>query len=426
MNAVGISPVIDSCTLIYVEVDENSNKVWKGQVLAGGLFIAEWGRVGSKLQSKTYQFGSISLAQSKFARTKRQKLRKGYTEAQIINKSGKTQVNVKPENLDVIAAQQIEHGKDARAKQLIRYLVEVNIHEITSQTNIIYNAKTGDFSTPLGLITPNAIAEARNYLLQIANYQNQDDDITKSIINNYLRLIPQKLDSKINYKIFYSSREIQHQYEILNALTAAIEINHNSDRKNVFECSIKRVPGSTFAGRQIFRKIRQIYESTINKNHLAAKYKLRRLYEINIPSMTKAFDKKAAEIGNVKLHWHGTKASNLLSILKNGLVIPPADAIQCTGRMFGNGIYGSEQSTKALNYATNYWNNSGDNDQRVFMLLCDFALGREYHPKSRSGGFPAKGYDSTYIKAGTMSVINQESIVYTTEQVKIKYLCEFL
>ncbi len=425
MNAVATSPVIDSCTLIYVEVDENSNKVWKGQVLAGGLFIAEWGRVGSKLQSKTYQFGSISLAQSKFARTKRQKLRKGYTEAQIINKSGKTQVNVKPENLDVIAAQQIDHGKDARAKQLIRYLVEVNIHEITSQTSIIYNAKTGDFSTPLGLITSNAIAEAKNYLLQIANYQNQDNNLTKSIINNYLRLIPQKLDSKIDYKIFYSPKEIQHQYEILNALTAAIEINHNSNNKNVFECSIKRVPGSTFAGRQIFRKIRQIYESTINKNHLAAKYKLRRLYEINIPSMTKAFDKKAAEIGNVKLHWHGTKASNLLSILKNGLVIPPADAVQCTGRMFGNGIYGSEQSTKALNYATNYWNNSGDNDQRVFMLLCDFALGREYHPKSRSGGFPAKGYDSTYIKAGTMSVINQESIVYTTEQVKIKYLCEF-
>ena len=91
------------------------------------------------------------------------------------------------------------------------------------------------------------------------------------------------------------------------------------------------------------------------------------------------------KIGNVKQHWHGTKASNLLSILKQGLIIPPADSVHCTGRMFGNGIYGSEQSTKALNYATNYWNASGDSNQRAFMLVCDFAMGREFRPQEVIG-----------------------------------------
>jgi poly [ADP-ribose] polymerase 2/3/4 len=143
--------------------------------------------------------------------------------------------------------------------------------------------------------------------------------------------------------------------------------------------------------------------------------------------MNQAFDKKATEIGNVKLHWHGTRASNLLSILKQGLIIPPVNAVQCTGRMFGNGIYGSEQSTKALNYATNYWNQSGDSHQRVYMLLCEFAMGKEYHIKNNhSGSLPMAGYDSTYVKPGFFNVINQESIVYDTAQVKIKYLCEFL
>ena len=426
MNALAVSSVIDSCTLIYVEVDENSNKVWKGTVFNDGLFIAEWGRVGSKLQSKAHQFSSVSLAQNKFERTKRQKLRKGYTEAAIITTNTPTSLTVKPEDLDVIAAKQIEHGKDPRAKQLIRYLVEVNIHDITSQTDIVYNSKTGNFSTPLGLVTPQAIADARNYLLQIAKSAKQNNQPPRNLINKYLRLIPQKLSSKIDYKVFYSQAEIQRQHEILNALSAAIEMNAADTTQNIFECSIKRVPGSTVQGRKIFRKIRKIYESTINKNHVSAKYKLTRLYEVNIPSMIKAFEAKAAEIGNIKLHWHGTRASNLLSILKQGLIIPPANAFQCTGRMFGNGIYGSEQSTKALNYATNYWNNSGDNNQRVFMLLCDFAMGKEYHPKNYSGGFPMKGYDSTYIKPGTMNVINQESIVYSTEQVNIKYLCEFV
>ena len=141
--------------------------------------------------------------------------------------------------------------------------------------------------------------------------------------------------------------------------------------------------------------------------------------------MATAFTAKAQEIGNVKLHWHGTKASNLLSILKQGLIIPPANAIQCTGRMFGNGIYGSEQSTKALNYATNYWNPSGEDEDRVFMLLCDFAMGKEYHPQSYSRNFPAKGYDSTYVAPGAANTINQESVVYELDQVNLKYLCEF-
>ena len=426
MNAVAVSSVIDSCTLIYVEVDENSNKVWQGTVFNDGLFVAEWGRVGSKLQRKTYQFNSVTLAQNKFERTKRQKIRKGYTKAQVINENTSTKTTIKPEDLDLIAAKQIEHGKDPRAKQLIRYLVEVNIHEIISQTDIVYNSKTGSFSTPLGLVTPQAIAEARDYLYQIANNNKPNSNQARDLVNNYLRLIPQKLGSKIDYKVFYSQAEIQCQYEILNALSAAIEIPEQDNKQNIFECSLNRVPGSTITGRKIFREIRSLYQTTINKNHLSANYKLRRLYEINIPSMTQAFAKKAAAIGNVKQHWHGTKASNLLSILKQGLIIPPANAVQCTGRMFGNGIYGSEQSTKALNYATNYWNNAGDGNQRVFMLLCDFAMGKEYHPTNRSNGFPVKGYDSTYVQSGTMNVINQESIVYTTEQVKIKYLCEFV
>ena len=423
MNAAAAPSVVNSCTLIYVEVDCNSNKVWQGTVLDDGSFIARWGRVGNQLQSKTYPLNSVILAQNKFARTKRQKLRKGYTEAQIIQQHQSYSFDLKDEDLELIAARQIEHGKDPRAKQLIRYLVSVNIHNIVSQTNIDYDVATGNFSTPLGFVTPNAIAQAKDYLIKIANAKN--NRTTRTLINNYLRLIPQNMGSKIDYARFYTLQEIQRQYEILNAFSASIY--QPSDRNKIFECAIERVPGSTLEGRKTFRTIRALYESTINKNHLSANYKLRRIFKIEIPSMERAFTKKAAEIGNIKLHWHGTRASNLLSILKQGLIIPSANAAQCTGRMFGNGIYGSEQSTKALNYATNYWNTSGDNNQRVYMLLCDFAMGKEYQLKSNHrGNFPIKGYDSTYVKPGSSNIINQESIVYDPAQVKIKYLCEFM
>ncbi|AFZ36394.1 PARP catalytic domain protein [Stanieria cyanosphaera PCC 7437] len=426
MSTAVVAGVLDCCTLIYVEIDQNSNKVWQGKVTDDGCFTAQWGRVGSKLQSKTYQFSSVLLAKNKFERMKREKLRKGYTEAQLIPNQQPQTTTISSEDLESIAAKQIHHGGDVRSKQLIRYLVSVNIHEIIAQTNINYDVSTGKFTTALGLITPNAIALARDYLLQIAAMKRSNSRIFRQLISQYLRLIPQNLGRKLDESVFRSPQELQRQYEILNALDAALATTQPSMKEKIFECTLTRVPGSTTEGKNTFRWLRQLYESTLNTHHLASQYKLRRVYEINIPSMRRAFSKKAAEVGNVKLHWHGTKASNLLSILQQGLIIPPANAIQCTGRMFGNGIYGSQQSTKALNYATNYWNQSGDNEQRVFMLLCEFAMGKEYHPHNWSQNLPKKGYDSTYVTPGIAGVINQESIVYSTEQVNLKYLCEFV
>ena len=424
MSTTVLSSVLDTCTLIYVEVGENSNKVWRGSLLNDGTFLAEWGRVGNTLQSKHHCLGSVALATSKFKRTKRQKIRKGYTEAQLADGDVKQTTVIQPDELEAIASKQIQHGRDPRSKELIRYLVKSNIHQITDQTDISYNAATGGFKTPLGIVTPNAIAEARQYLIQIAATRRSNNYRLRQLLSKYLRLIPQNLGHKIDESQFYSRQELQRQYEIVNALDAAVSANSNH-QDTVFECSINRVPGSTTEGKKTFRWVNDLYKSTSNQNHIAAKYKLRRVYELNIPSMAKAFTAKEQAVGNVKPHWHGTKASNLLSILKQGLIIPPANAAQCTGRMFGNGIYGSVQSTKALNYATNYWNPSGEDEERVFMLLCDFAMGKEYHPQSYSRNFPVKGYDSTYVAPGAASTINQESIVYDIAQVNIKYLCEF-
>ena len=422
MTSTTVSSTLDTCTLIYVEVGENSNKVWRGSLKNDGTFIAEWGRVGNSLQRKYHVLGSVALARNKFERTKRQKIRKGYTEAQVLDPEKQCITAITAEELEAIAAQQINYGRDPRSKELIRYLVKSNIHQITSQTDITYDTKSG-FATPLGKIMPQAIAEARSYLIQIAATRKSNSYKLRYLIGKYLRLIPQALGNKLDESQFCELSEIQRQYEILNALEAAINIDAKS--QPIFTCTVNRVPGSTIEGKQTFRQVNQLYKSSINQNHLAAKYKLRRIYELDIPTMKEEFIAKSEAIGNVKQHWHGTKASNLLSILQQGLIIPPADASQCTGRMFGNGIYGSQQSTKALNYATNYWNPSGEDEARVFMLLCDFAMGKEYHPQGANRRFPVSGHDSTYVAGGAANTINQESIVYSPSQVNIKYLCEF-
>jgi poly [ADP-ribose] polymerase len=150
-----------------------------------------------------------------------------------------------------------------------------------------------------------------------------------------------------------------------------------------------------------------------------------RLYEVEVSEMKRRFEAIAEKLGNVRNDlWHGTRASNLLSILKHGLIIPPPNAAHCNGRMFGNGIYTSLQSTKALNYATDFWNRTGSS-KRTFMFLCEVALGKVYKPKAFGGSYPARGSNTTWVEPGHGGVLNHECIVYDNAQVNLCYLAEF-
>jgi poly [ADP-ribose] polymerase len=149
------------------------------------------------------------------------------------------------------------------------------------------------------------------------------------------------------------------------------------------------------------------------------------VYSVDINVVKEAFQKDGAKLKNIWELWHGTRASNLLSILKAGLIIPPSNAPNVTARMYGNGIYASDQSTKALNYAFGAWG-SGARDNNCFMFLLQMAMGNHYTPRgSFSGNKAPLGYDSTFAKANQSGVYNNEMIVYRTSQVDLNYLIEF-
>jgi poly [ADP-ribose] polymerase len=147
------------------------------------------------------------------------------------------------------------------------------------------------------------------------------------------------------------------------------------------------------------------------------------VYSVDINTVSQAFKNDGAKMDNIWELWHGSATSNLLSILKGGLVIPPASSSHCTGRMFGNGVYASNISTKALGYAYGYWN--GNRDSNCFMFLLDMAMGN-YHVPARYGShFPVHGSDSTFAKPGKSGIQNEEMIAYRTSQINLNYLVEF-
>jgi poly [ADP-ribose] polymerase len=407
---------IRKVTLNFFDPSCNSNKVWIGTVTSDGKFIAEWGRVleGSHRQSKTKQFPSISQAENELDKKIAEKLAKGYRYTETVDE-GASVIPAKTD-LKLIATEQIKGAKTCKTTgDLVEYLVLENIHQICDVTSIKYNSQSGQFRTPLGVLNGRAIATARNLLNRI--YQCHSEDL----VTEYFRLVPKDFGMKIPSatQLLTTRAEIQEQEQILDALQAVISASLPTSEK-VFECSLTKVPASTSEGRSKFRKISKLFESTKNPHHQAYNYQIRRVYQVDMPTQNAAYDKKACAIGNVKPHWHGTSTANLLSILKGGLIIPTS---ACNGRMFGHGIYGSECSTKALNYSVGSW--AGKKCERVFALLCDFAMGREYKPTRSDRNFPVRGYHSTYVSPGCAGVINQESIVYDVAQVRINYLVEF-
>ena len=77
-----------------------------------------------------------------------------------------------------------------------------------------------------------------------------------------------------------------------------------------------------------------------------------------------------AKLENKKLLWHGSRATNYVGILSNGLKIAPKEA-PSSGYMFGKGVYMADISTKAARYC----NATPDNPEGL-LLLCEVALGK--------------------------------------------------
>ena len=417
---------------IFVESAENHNKFWYIEEYDNGLIKTTWGRVGNKETTSEKQFGSNSSKE--YDKLVKSKMKKGYTKLNTVdstvalNKKG----GLTNQSLETIALDEINYDKSNKTiVDMIKHFCNSNIHDITAHTAITFNTSTNMFQTPCGVVTLDSINHARNILNKIFDYVlNRDfcNDYVKQS-EEYCKLIPQKIRGKFEpRKLFNNKWDVENQNNLLDALENSIklieDLNKTTDNKvKLFNTSIVEVTDN-----KIIDDIKALYNKTHNTIHACRDLKVKRVFEIKIDKMHNDYtetrekwiaDKKRKSTMEL---WHGTKAANIISILKNGFVIPPANASHCTGRMFGSdGVYLSDQSTKSLNYAYGYW--GGSRDKNCYMFLCDAMLGTAYVPSGCCSKTPV-GYDSIFAKAKISGVQNNEMVV-PLNQVNPKYLIEF-
>ena len=105
--------------------------------------------------------------------------------------------------------------------------------------------------------------------------------------------------------------------------------------------------------------------------HTDYKLKILDIFEVDRPTDQKHFVPFEG-LHNQQLLWHGSRMSNWVGILSQGLRIAPPEA-PVTGYMFGKGVYFADIVSKSANYcATN------KNDNVGFLMACQVALGTTY------------------------------------------------
>lgn len=427
--------------LIFVSGKDNNNKFYEVKLDDNGLITKRWGRVDSEGQS-----GQEQGNENSFDRIVRSKLSKGYEYVPVIENSKDSEIKqINESTLKETAVEDLTIGlktdeQKKRIVDLIELLVKTNQHQISQNSGgKITIDEQGVVKTSLGLISVEGIQKARKLLVSLNKHLDKSifDDAYTEILNNYLKLIPQAVPARKGWSstFFTQVSTIDKQVDLLDQLETSLDLyeekkkqaienakkDDNQKREKLFNCSIEVVDDEN-----IFKEVEKFFNEGKSSSHDSSKLKLVRIYKVNHDGMRAGFEEKGEKIGNFKRLWHGTRMFNILSILKSGLFVPKSNAFNVTARMFGDGIYMSDKSTKSLNYSYGYWD-SRSKDNHCFMFLMKAAMGNEYIVNSERGNsLPIKGYDSSFAKAGTSSgVINNEMIVYDKRQVDIEYLCEF-
>lgn len=94
------------------------------------------------------------------------------------------------------------------------------------------------------------------------------------------------------------------------------------------------------------------------------KVEIEEAYELNRKVEEKTFKK---DLGNVKLLWHGSRITNFVGIISQGLRIAPPSA-PSTGYNFGKGVYFADMASKSLGYCHPV-------NKTAVIMLCEVALG---------------------------------------------------
>jgi len=178
---------------------------------------------------------------------------------------------------------------------------------------------------------------------------------------------------------------------------------------------------------------------SVQKKIAASPFELteRPRYQPKIRADLEAAKRRLYADSNTYLGIHGTRSVNVSGLMRESFRLPKdLVGVKITAWMFGPGVYMADDWGKSVGYTSHsgsrYAKGGGSVANRnAFMFLADTVLGASYvapsdHPFTKA---PDRHHSvcgkAGYTKGWGGALANNEFIVYSTDQVRIRYLVEF-
>ncbi|KAI8926209.1 poly polymerase catalytic domain-containing protein [Entophlyctis helioformis] len=450
--------------LNQTNISANNNKFYVIQLLkddSGSTHHVwtRWGRVGVSGQTKLSSFGSYAQAFSDFCKKFTDKTKNQWSErANFVKHPGKyflierdfgqwrqqawaclPDSKLKPPvldlmklifNMDMMSQQMMEIGYDAK-KMPLGKLSKANIrkgYEVLKElSDVIQNpnvpsrqTKLMDLSSQFYTIIPHEFGMSRPPVIS-----------TLPALKLKLDMVEALGDIEIAASLIKDSKKAYDENPM--------DMNYRS-----LSCNLEPVERTS----DTFKMVEEYTKKTHGSTHSYYGLEVLDVFDVDRQGETDRFvSSESDKLPNRMLLWHGSRLTNFVGILSQGLRIAPPEA-PVTGYMFGKGVYFADMVSKSANYCcTNRQSNTG------ILLLCEVAIGtprelensdyyagskidmKQYHSTKGVGSNapdPAEYItmpDGVVVPSGKAinvgsykNLLYNEYIVYSIEQIRIRYL----
>ncbi|KAF9432768.1 Poly [ADP-ribose] polymerase 2 [Entomortierella beljakovae] len=502
-------PKVDSaCTLsshftVYVDkecawdarlnqtnIGQNNNKFYMIQMLYSKSHLqwavfSHWGRVGNHGQTSTDMFPTQTAAQSGFLKKFKSKTGNNWIDREKFEKVPGKYFLLPPDDGDSDDEDEDNDGvktkkQDAKEEEEEVPVPESKLHpKVQDIVSLIFN--TGmmnrqmaelDYDVkkmPLGKLAKATILHGYQVLKDISEVINnvtvpQRQERLMQLSSDFYTVIPHSFGMRTP-PIIRDAPMLKKKLEMLEALGEieiaqkliketkknAETIIHNPLDKQYDSLGLNKLEPMDKSSER-FELIDKFVKNSHGATHNYYNLEVQEVFDLDRGGEKERFDESGfSNFHNRRLLWHGSRLTNYVGILSQGLRIAPPEA-PVTGYMFDKGAYFADCVSKSANYCcTSHGNNIG------LMLLCEVALGdmheltnSDYHAKSNSskaGKHSTKGLGRSFpdpkgdvtidndmkIQVGklvtedksdgkNLCLAYNEFIVYDVSQIKMRYL----
>lgn len=328
------------------------------------------------------------------------------------------------------------------------------IFDVSQMKRVMMEFDLDTEKMPLGKISSSQVLRAMAVLNEMAQliktngrraqFIGASNHFYSLIPHNFGTLMPPVIDTletvKQKNEMLQSLLEMEVAYSLMNRNEGVSTVNQLDLQYELLQTDLDRVDPDGSEYQMLDQYLRNTHAQTHNTYNL----QILDVFRVRRSGEQKRFE-PFEQMPNRKLLWHGSRLTNYVGILSQGLRIAPPEAL-AAGYMFGKGIYFADMVSKSANYCF-----ASPRDSTGLVMLCEVALGNQMEclaaesvDRLPNGLHSVKGVGKTYpnpaqsvydengveIPLGEptvdlsvdSSLLYNEYIVYDVAQVQIKYI----